>query len=126
MPVKVIDASALATVLFGEPEAENIVTRIQGFTLACPSLLPFEIASVCLKKIRRHPARRSSLLAAYRLLESMEIVQTEVDFNELILLAERRKLTVYDTAYLWLAQQLRTEIVTLDGKLAAAAAVGPS
>lgn len=121
MAVKIIDASALAAVLFREPEAEEIASRMRGFMLVSPALLPFEIASVCLKKIRRHPAQRSALLAAYRLLSRMEIIPTEVDLNEAIALAERKKLTVYDAAYLWLARKLGVELITLDQKLVEAA-----
>jgi predicted nucleic acid-binding protein len=55
----------------------------------------------------------------------MEITQTEVDLNEVILLAERKKLTAYDTAYLWLAHNLGAELVTLDKTLARAAGDGP-
>ena len=56
--VRVVDASAFAAILFGEPEAEEVVARLQGSRLAAPALLPYEIASVCLKKIRRHPDTR--------------------------------------------------------------------
>lgn len=125
MPVKVIDASALAAILFGEPEAEEVASRIRGFTLASPALLPFEIASVCLRKMRQHPTQRPSLLAAHKLFGRMEIAQTVVDLNEVILLAGRKKLTVYDTTYLWLAQKLRAELVTLDKTLANAAGKAP-
>ncbi len=41
--------------------------------------------------------------------------------KEVIALAERSKLTVYDSSYLWLAQSLRAELVTLDAALARAA-----
>jgi predicted nucleic acid-binding protein len=121
MPVKVIDASALAAVLFGEAGAEEVASRIRGHSLVSPALLAFEVASVCLKKIRRHPAQRSSLLAACGLLRRMEIAETEVDVSEVVVLAEERKLTVYDAAYLWLAQKLKAELVTLDKTLAAEA-----
>ena len=37
-------------------------------------------------------------------------------------LAERTGLTAYDASYLWLARELKAELVTLDRKLAAAEA----
>ena len=51
----------------------------------------------------------------------LDIAKTEVDFDEVILLAESKGITVYDAAYLWLARRLAAELVTLDKKLAAAA-----
>ena len=123
MPVKVIDASALAAMLFGEPDAEDVVEEVRGCSLAAPTLLPFEIASVCLKKLRRHPARRAGLLKAFGLMAQMGIAEARVDFREVLLLSERKRLTVYDAAYLWLARQLGADLVTLDKRLAAAAHV---
>ena len=121
MPVKVIDASALAAMLFGEPDAEDVLEQVRGCSLAAPTLLPFEITSVCLKKLRRHPAQRASLLRAFGMMAQMGIAETTVDFREVLLLAERTRLTVYDAAYLWLARRLGADLVTLDRQLAAAA-----
>ena len=50
MAVKVVDASALAALLFDEPEAGAIADRLEDANLVAPALLGFEIASVCLKK----------------------------------------------------------------------------
>jgi uncharacterized protein with PIN domain len=60
-PVKVVDASALGALLFGEPEAEAVAERLGDARLVAPSLLGFELTNVCLKKSRRHPEQRSSL-----------------------------------------------------------------
>lgn len=117
MPAKVIDTSALAALLFGEPGAEEVANRIQGVTLVCPQLLPFELGSVCLKKIQQHPEQRSSLLEAHAFLDRMEIAEGKVDVNEIVLLAEDKRLTVYDASYLWLARKLGVELITLDKKL---------
>ena len=120
MPVKVVDASALAALLFGEPEAETAATKLESSTLAAPALLPFEMASVCVKKLRRHPEQREAILTAYALMDRLAIEYFQVQLSEVIALAERSKLTVYDAAYLWLAQSLRAELVTLDASLAKA------
>jgi uncharacterized protein with PIN domain len=44
--VKVVDASALAAVIFDEPEAEDIALRLRDGILVAPALLKFEIANV--------------------------------------------------------------------------------
>ena len=59
LSVKVVDASAIATLVFGESEAAEVVTRLWGAKLVAPALLSFEIASVCLKRLLRHPAQRA-------------------------------------------------------------------
>lgn len=122
MPVKVIDASALAAVLFGEPTGANVSQRVEGDRLLTPTLLRYEIGSVCLKKIRRHPGRRGALVQALQAFEHLEIQEIETPTLALMELAEREGLTVYDAAYLWLARTLGAELVTLDAELKAAAA----
>jgi predicted nucleic acid-binding protein len=119
MTVKVVDASALAALLFGEPEAAAIAARLEGSDLFAPTLLDYEIASVCLKKLRRDPQRRDAMLAAFALYARMAIEIVEIDHADALRLAEAVGLTIYDAAYLWLAV---AELVTLDKRLQSAAA----
>jgi len=46
----------------------------------------------------------------------------DIDFGDLLELAGDTGLTAYDASYLWLARELHAELVTLDRRLAAAAA----
>ena len=117
----VVDASAVAALLFGEPEGEDMARRLTGRPLVAPLLLPFEVANVCLVKARRHPESRDALFAAHGLLGSLGIRLFPVEGDALVDLAERNGLTAYDAAYLLLARSLDAELVTLDRKLAAAA-----
>ena len=118
MSVKVVDASAVAALLFGEPEAAAVADRLRGFELAAPTLLPFEIASVCLKKLKRHPEQEQALLAGHRLFARMNLAQHDVELAETVELARQNGLSAYDASYLWLSRYLRAELVTLDAKLA--------
>jgi predicted nucleic acid-binding protein len=122
MPVKVVDASAIAALMFGEPDARDAPARLRGASLAAPALLPFEIASVCLKKLMRHPEQRELLLAASRLFNRLEIAQHNVELQGVVELARQAGLSAYDASYLWLARHLRAELVTLDARLARASA----
>lgn len=120
-PVKVVDASALAALLFGEPGGARLAGRLAGAWLAAPALLPFEVANVCLIKMRRHPASRDRLRAAFALLPRLAIDIVAVDHDAVLSLADETRLTVYDASYLWLARELDGELVTLDKRLQAAA-----
>jgi predicted nucleic acid-binding protein len=79
MPVKIVDASAVAALLFGEPEGAAVAERLRGFDLAAPTLLPFEIASVCLKKLKRHPEQEQAPLAGHRLFARMNLARHDAD-----------------------------------------------
>ena len=124
MPVKVVDASALAALLFGEPDGEQISARLDGARLMAPALLSFEVGNVCLVKIRRRPGQRDALLAAIAILPRMGIETVEIDHGAALLLAEQAMLTAYDASYLWLAEALGAELVTLDRRLESARAPG--
>ncbi|MGQ9365807.1 type II toxin-antitoxin system VapC family toxin [Azospirillum sp. A39] len=125
MAVKVVDASAVAAILFGEPEGQAVAARLMGGRLLAPALLAFEVANIALKKMRRHPDHRDALIAAHVLLDRMGIDVVDVDLADVLLLAERSGLTVYDAAYLWLARRMGAELVTLDRELQAAF-IGPA
>ena len=120
MPAKVVDASALAALLFGEAEGALIAERLRDTDLIAPALLPFEIANACIKKMRRQPDQRDALMVAFGMLARMEVGIVEVDHDEVVRLADRSGLTSYDASYLWLARRMSYELVTLDRRLVAA------
>lgn len=119
-PIKVVDASALAALLFAEPEADDVALQLSGTRLVAPALVWFELANVCLVKSRRHPELRAALAAAFRLRDRLVIEDVAVDQDAALELAMQTGLTVYDASYLWLARQLGAELVTLDRQLARA------
>jgi predicted nucleic acid-binding protein len=117
--VKVVDASALAALIFGEPEAEAIAERLDDARLAAPVLLGFELANVYLSKMRRDPSQKEPLRSAFLLGHRLRVQTIDVDHPAILDLAEASGLTAYDASYLWLAMKLNAELVTLDQKLAA-------
>jgi predicted nucleic acid-binding protein len=120
--VKVVDASALAAVMFNESTADEIARRVRRTTLTAPTLLGFEIVNACATRLRRHPDLRDQIVEAFALQGGLAIETAEVDHAEVLALAERFRLTGYDASYLWLAQRLDAELVTLDRPLGRAAA----
>jgi predicted nucleic acid-binding protein len=121
MAVKVVDASALAALLFGEPEGEAVAGKLGDAHLSAPALLSFELANVCLIKTRRHPAQGPALAAAFALRHRLAVEQMAIDHDGAMGLAAQTGLTAYDASYLWLARQLGAELVTLDRQLERAA-----
>ncbi len=97
--ISVVDASALATLVFGEAEA--IAARLEA-----PALLGFELANVCLTRMRREPARREVLRAAFRLVDRLAVETVSVDHGGTLDLAAATGLTAYEASHLWLARPL--------------------
>ena len=117
MPLRVVDASALGALIYGEPKAEEIARALADSTLVAPSLLWFELASVTLKKIKAHPTQEGQILKAFSLAPSLAIEILKVDHSAVIELAQKANITTYDASYLWLVLHLQGELVTLDKKL---------
>ena len=115
--ILVVDASALGALIFGEPQAEEMASRLESGTMVAPTLFWFELASICLKKIKAHPKQKDEFLQALGLAGQLTIQSIEVDQPEVVQLAWQTGLTTYDASYLWLVQRLRGELVTLDEEL---------
>ena len=121
MPVRVVDASALGALVFGEAKAEEIARTLGDSPMAAPALIWFEVASICLRKIKAHPAQREQILRAFMMAGKLAIEIVEVDHRAVVNLADETGLTTYDASYLWLARHLKGELITLDGKMQRAA-----
>jgi predicted nucleic acid-binding protein len=117
MAVKVIDASALGALVFAEPEADEIAQAMADAKLIAPSLLLYELASVCLKKINRSPEQASLLKTAFHMAGRLAVETVAVEMGAVIDLARATNLTTYDACYLWLAETSGAELVTLDKQL---------
>ena len=117
MLVKVVDASALGALVFGEPGAETVANQISMSTLVAPQLLWFELASIALKKAAKHSGRVEPIREAFRMAGRLAIEILSVDHLEVIDLAAQARLTTYDASYLWLARKTGGELVTLDKRL---------
>jgi len=111
----------MAAAVFEEPEGETARMRLAGADVVAPPLLWFEMASICVKKLRTYPGETTLLLAAYDYFLAMTVRAEVVDHRAVPLLAHRMGLSAYDASYLWLAGRLNAELVTLDRRLGRAA-----
>ncbi len=121
---RVVDASAVAAVLFGEPDAERIAQELEGQDLCAPSLLPYELASVARKKAAAVPAMAERIVGALGLYSRMGVRLVDVDPVDAVRVADEFALTTYDAAYLSLARDFDLPLVTLAARLRRASKMG--
>ncbi|MCH7712733.1 MAG: type II toxin-antitoxin system VapC family toxin [Chloroflexi bacterium] len=121
MPGRVADASLLAAVAFGEPEAAAAAALIGEADLYEPTLLGYELASIARKKISNYPEQRDGLLMGLRAVLSLDIHWIEPDHLQVIDLALESGLSTYDASYLHLARTLAVPLATYDRKMRVAA-----
>ena len=120
----VVDASALAAMVFGEAEGDDIRRRLKGHELHAPSLIDYELANVAFKKLRGARAQAEATFAALAVARRRNLRLTQPDSVAVLALAMATSLTPYDASYLWLARTLDLELVTLDEHLRRAAERG--
>ncbi len=116
----VVDASAISSIFFREPEAELLERRLSNSTWVAPTLIDYEIGSVYLKKIKAYPQLRQQLEECYQIYCEATIERVDVPVDSVAVVAEKHGLTIYDASYFWLAETLGIDLVTLDKQLAAA------
>ena len=116
----VVDASALAAIVFQEDGFERVSDLLKNAALYAPELLKFELANTAWKKIARAPADAPRLLTNFSIaLEGrFKIIWHDVRSTDVVLIARTTGLSTYDASYLWLAGYLGADLVTLDKKLA--------
>jgi predicted nucleic acid-binding protein len=117
----VIDASAAAAVVFGEPGAEALRRRLHGHALVAPRLIDYELATVAWKKLRHVPGAGVAILEMLADAMRLDVTRADPDMTEVLALAVATGLTPCDASYLWLARERRLPLVTLDRALAKAA-----
>lgn len=113
----VADASAVIAFLFKEKGWEEVGARLSEKVLHAPDLLPYEVASACLKKIRSKPEETEELLNGLSMLADFPVALEKSDPLTALLLASENNLSIYDASYLDLAQKLGCELITLDKRL---------
>ena len=119
-PPVVIDCSILSAVLFDEAERGDALRLLAGRHLLAPQLLSDEFVNVAVKKMRRGMPEALVLRAVAEFSEQA-IELRSVDPAQQYALAVRYALSAYDAAYLCLAAELKTPLLTFDARLGAAA-----
>jgi predicted nucleic acid-binding protein len=122
--VIVIESSAMVEALVGDPANPNLLALLADEELHAPALLDFEVAGA----LRGHVL--GGKLDPVRLEEAVEdFVAFRIERHPMTdllghMLDLRDNFTVYDAAYLVLAQALEAPVVSADTKLREAARLG--
>jgi predicted nucleic acid-binding protein len=129
----VVDASVVACWLL--PDEDHQIATAARAQLAVdsvivPTLFWFELRNLLVVNERRGRLDPNKTNRALQLVKSLPITtDMEVDEEALMRIARTRRLTVYDAAYLELAQRTGLTLATLDSALLSAAraeAVSPT
>jgi predicted nucleic acid-binding protein len=120
----VVDASIAASWAFQEnhPSADRAFRMLATESAVAPTLWWFEIRNLLLMDERRKKRRAADTEAFLRVLDRLPVtLDDSPDEREVLALARKHRLTVYDATYLELAARRRIPLSTLDGELIRAA-----
>jgi predicted nucleic acid-binding protein len=121
----VIDTSVAASWLLpdeGRPESDQAYARLATDYALVPSLWWFEMRNLFVTNERRGRIDSARTSTALALLAGLPIrIDNRIEEGPLMLLARQHRLSVYDAAYLEIAQREAVPLATLDMQLADAA-----
>jgi predicted nucleic acid-binding protein len=121
----VIDASVAACWAFDDedhPLAAAALERIRADTARAPALLWFELRNILIVGERRKRLKQADTAGFLRSFARLGVtIDQSPDEADVLTLARRHGLSVYDAAYLELARRERLTLATLDLPLAKAA-----
>jgi predicted nucleic acid-binding protein len=119
---RVVDASAIAALLFNEDAALWVQDETFRELLLAPELIHFELGNLCWKKMRRSPEQADALLQNWLNWNvSPPVTLIDVYLAGTMHIAHGHNLTFYDASYLWLAHDRTADLISLDAKLVRAA-----
>ncbi len=118
---RVVDSSVLAAWLFGEPRCDEAEALMQGWHLAAPLIIDYEIANIGMSKLRSKLLETKTVESILSQYVRTGIEKFSPDPCALFDMAAKYRLTCYDAAYLLLADQLCAPLVTFDEMLGKAA-----
>jgi predicted nucleic acid-binding protein len=122
--VIVIESSAMVDALVGDPANPDLLALLADEELHAPALLDFEVASALRGHVlggRLDPSKLEEAVGDFIAFRIERHPMTDLLGHMLDL---RDNFTVYDAAYLVLAQALETPVVSADAKLMEATRLG--
>jgi len=122
--VIVIEASAMVDALVGEPANPHLLAVLADEELHAPALLDFEVASALRGHALGNKLKPTRLNAAVDDFTALRIERHHLTDLLRQILRLRDNFTVYDAAYVVLAQALDVPLITSDAKLAEADRLG--
>jgi predicted nucleic acid-binding protein len=117
--VLVVDASVLATALADDgPNGDQARARLRGERLAAPELVDLEVASVLRRQLRTGAVDQRRAALALTDLTALPLRRAPHGVLVSRCWELRDNLTIYDAAYVALAEMLPADLLTGDTRLA--------
>ncbi|UJP09893.1 type II toxin-antitoxin system VapC family toxin [Microbacterium sp. KUDC0406] len=117
----VVDASAVAEILFGTEAGRRAAALLDGHELLAPQHLTAEVASVIRGWSLSKQITDEQALRAFREFDALDVEQVPMMSMLPAVYALRHNVSAYDAMHVVLARAAQCSLLTLDARLAASA-----
>lgn len=117
MQVQVVDATAVAALLFADPLAEQVVEQLDEAVIVAPTILESDLCILCLEKVSAKEESAEHYLEALKLLQDLKLEYIQQDIADVVRFAAERNLTINQAYYLRLVSILDAGLVSLSQNL---------
>jgi predicted nucleic acid-binding protein len=117
----VVDASAVAEILFGTEAGRRAAALVEGHDLLAPQHLTAEVASVIRGWSLSRQITDEQALRAFVEFDELEVEQVPMTSMLPAVHALRHNISAYDAMYVVLARAAQCRLLTLDARLTTAA-----
>jgi predicted nucleic acid-binding protein len=124
MTAVVADASVVASLILGEPRAQEAAALLAGRELLVPPLLRYEVTNAVRHFVLRCPDKVAPAQEALALCWRLPFTWVTPDMGDVLAFALQTGFTCYDAAYAVVARRAGVPLVTFDEKLAGAVGGG--
>lgn len=118
----IIDSSFILAYLLPDEKSQNVQRffdrlKQESITLLAPYILPFEVFNGIQTAIIRKRIKPQLAKKLQEQFMRFAVEPQEVDLMEISSIAQKYFLTIYDASYIYLAENLKIPLLTLDNKL---------
>ena len=113
----VADTNTFIAVALNEPEKDMIIRLTEGYDLIAPEVLPFEIGNALTAMMKRNALEAEEVILAWDMVQHIQVDLRRIDIRAALNIATQYNIYAYDAYFLECALNLRSPLLTLDGRM---------
>ncbi len=113
----VADTNTFIAVALNEPEKDMIIRLTEGYDLIAPEVLPFEIGNALTAMMKRNALEADEVILAWDMVQHIQVDLRRIDIRAALNIATQYNIYAYDAYFLECALNLRSPLLTLDGRM---------
>ncbi len=113
----VADTNTFIAVALNEPEKGMIIRLAEGYDLAAPEILPFEVGNALTAMMKRNVLDADEVISAWDMVRQIPVDLRRIDIRAALEIATQYNIYAYDAYFLECALNLRGPLLTLDRRM---------